>query len=105
MARRSERDTVVLPQPDSPTSPSASPCRTTKLTSSTARTLPTTRRKKPLVIGKYLRSPRTSSSGGVFSADELFMPAQPDPDTESRLPSADLQSAAVAGPHAHTAAV
>ena len=36
------RETVVLPQPDSPTSPKVSPSRTVKLTSSTAFTYATT---------------------------------------------------------------
>src|SRR5262249_53986197 len=53
---------VVLPQPDSPTSASVSPRLTLKDTSSTARTWPTVLRRKPLWMGKNLRSCFTSSS-------------------------------------------
>ena len=43
---------VVLPQPDSPTSPSVSPSRMSKLMPSTARTVPTRRRRTaPLISG------------------------------------------------------
>src|SRR5215469_9298035 len=97
-ARRIERETVVLPQPDSPTSPSVSPSPTVKLTSSTARTCPTTRRKNPLEIGKYFRSSLTSSSGGTFSAGRLVIPVQPRRDTRSSSPAAELQPVAVSGP-------
>jgi hypothetical protein len=38
--RTIERPVIVLPQPDSPTSPSVSPARSEKLTPSTARTMP-----------------------------------------------------------------
>ncbi len=55
-----QRDVVVFPQPLSPTSESVSPRRSSKLTSSTARTCPTSRRRSPRRIGKYFRSPRTS---------------------------------------------
>src|SRR5579859_345234 len=52
-ARRTHRAVVVLPQPLSPTSDNVSPGRTKKLTSSTARMLPTTLRSRPRWIGKY----------------------------------------------------
>ena len=47
VSRSSSRAVVDLPQPDSPTSPSVSPRRTSKETPSTALTAPTCRRKKP----------------------------------------------------------
>ena len=51
---RIERPVVDFPQPDSPTSPSVSPRRMKKLTSSTAFTSPTLRENSsPDVIGKY----------------------------------------------------
>ena len=51
---RINRPTVVLPQPDSPTSPSVSPRWMAKLTPSTALTWPTTRWSTPPWTGKYL---------------------------------------------------
>ena len=78
MARRMQREAVVLPQPLSPTRPSVSPSCTVKLTSSTARTFPTTRRNTPLAIGKNLRRPRTSSSGTPeATTDTPVMPVRP----------------------------
>ena len=50
--RISARPVVLLPQPDSPTRPSVSPLRISKLTSSTARTSPLLRWKTPVRIGK-----------------------------------------------------
>ena len=62
-SRVSSRPVVVLPQPDSPTTPSVCPAATEKLTSSTACTAPTfCRMMMPLVTGKCLVSPVTSSS-------------------------------------------
>src|SRR5690606_29487360 len=58
-ARSTQRPNVVLPQPLSPTSPSTSPALSSKLTSSTALTWPTTRRKKPFSMGKYFFSDLT----------------------------------------------
>ena len=52
--RMSVRPRVDLPQPDSPTSPSTSPCPTSNVMSSTAWTSPMWRRNTPLVMGKYL---------------------------------------------------
>jgi hypothetical protein len=46
------RPTVVLPLPDSPTSPSTSPFRMAKETPSTALTFPTTRERTPPRMGK-----------------------------------------------------
>ena len=66
ISRRMSRPTVVLPQPDSPTSPSVSPARTSKSTPSTARTWPTTRCSAPARTGKVFASPRTSSSGALL---------------------------------------
>src|SRR3981081_2851720 len=60
-ARKISRLVVVLPQPDSPTNPSVLPLGMVKLTPSTARTWPTTRLKKPCVIGKSFFRSRTSS--------------------------------------------
>ena len=45
------RPSVVLPEPDSPTTPTVSPSRTTSETPSTAFTWPTVRRRKPRLIG------------------------------------------------------
>ena len=56
------RPSVVLPQPDSPTTPSVSPLRTERSTPSTARTAPTVCLKTPALIGKCLTSPSTRSS-------------------------------------------
>ncbi len=52
--RRMTRPAVVLPEPDSPTSPSVSPRRISKSMPSTARTSATWRWKMPAVMGKYL---------------------------------------------------
>src|SRR3954447_3495198 len=57
-------ETVDLPQPDSPTSPSVSPRRSVRFTPSTARTWPTVRLKTiPWVSGKYFFRSLISSSG------------------------------------------
>ena len=66
-----QRAVVVLPQPLSPTRPSVSPSAIEKLTSSTARTWPTTLRSMPFLIGKYflqvadLEDRRLVREGGV----------------------------------------
>ena len=80
-ARMMILDKVVLPQPDSPTSPRHSPRFTSKLTSSTASTCFSSPPKKPpLRIAKLLLTFSTSSSGapspapsgqGFFSANIL----------------------------------
>src|SRR5687767_2545995 len=65
---RIRREVVVLPQPDSPTSTSVSPCLISKLTPSTALTWPTVRiMSSPLVTGKYLRTPCTRRREVVMS--------------------------------------
>ena len=61
-ARKIQRAVVLLPHPDSPTSASVSPLLTSKDTSSTARTWPTTVRRKPRRMGKNLRRCFTSRS-------------------------------------------
>ena len=53
---------MLLPQPDSPTSPTVSPGRTSKLTSSTARTA-AVRANSPVLTGKCLVRPRTEMTG------------------------------------------
>src|SRR5579859_5977409 len=60
MMRTIARPTVVLPDPDSPTSPSVSPRLIVRLTPSTAWTQPVVRRKIPLVTGNQTRRPSTS---------------------------------------------
>src|SRR5207248_7184880 len=57
-------EVVVLPQPDSPITPSVSPGSTAKSMPSTALTQPILRRgNSAIVIGKCLVSPSTSNSG------------------------------------------
>src|SRR6266545_6318577 len=67
-----QRAVVVLPQPDSPTRASVSPCLTVNETSSTARTWPMVLRRKPWRMGKNLRSCLTSSSAS--GAIEVTVP-------------------------------
>src|SRR5438309_1554256 len=62
-SRRIERPRVDLPQPDSPTSPSVSPCLIVRSMPSTARTWPTVRFQTPLWMGNQVLSPRTSRRG------------------------------------------
>src|SRR6201981_2524270 len=49
--RKSANPSVVLPEPDSPTTPSVSPLRTARLTPSTALICPTTWRNSPRLTG------------------------------------------------------
>ena len=57
ISRRIARPSVVLPEPDSPTTPSVSPLRTSTLTPSTALMWPTVLRITPRLIGNQtLRS-------------------------------------------------
>src|SRR5436190_24069662 len=49
--RSSARPRVVLPDPDSPTTPKVSPLRTARLTPSTALICPTVLRSSPRLIG------------------------------------------------------
>jgi hypothetical protein len=51
ISRSSARPSVVLPEPDSPTTPSVSPLRTDRLTPSTALMWPTVLRSRPRLIG------------------------------------------------------
>src|SRR5258707_3988084 len=51
ISRNRARPSVVLPEPDSPTTPSVSPLRTARLTPSTALTCPTVVRNRPRLIG------------------------------------------------------
>src|SRR5262245_49868339 len=70
------RPTVVLPQPDSPTSPTVSAGPMLKLTSSTACTCPTVRRNSPRRTGKYFLRFVTSSTlaaaSGIAGSGELI---------------------------------
>ena len=61
ISRSSALPTVVLPQPDSPTSASVRPGWIDSVTSSTARTWPTVRWIKPRLIGKCTFRPSTCS--------------------------------------------
>src|SRR5689334_21411374 len=70
-SRRTQRPTVVLPEPLSPTSPSVSPRSSAKDTSRTAT------RFSPLPIGKILVRPRTSSSA-VIRGVRFVDAARPD---------------------------
>src|SRR5215472_6855603 len=65
--RRMQRPIVVLPEPDSPTSPSVSPRLMLNETPSTALTSATWRENTPAVIGKYFVTPSTSTS--AFESD------------------------------------
>src|SRR6516162_10215858 len=51
ISRSSARPSVVLPEPDSPTTPNVSPLRTARLTPSTALMYPTIDRMNPRLIG------------------------------------------------------
>ena len=63
MSRRSVRPRVLLPQPLSPTSPSVSPRTTSKLTPSTAFTVPRTRPSSPPRTGKCVLRSRRPGAG------------------------------------------
>src|SRR4051812_34720396 len=60
------RPTVLLPQPDSPTSPNVSPLFRSKLTPSTALTSATLRANTPPVTGKRTNRSCTSSSFSIL---------------------------------------
>ena len=64
----SVRESVVLPQPDSPTSPSVSPAWIERSTPSTAWICPTVRLKIPARIGKYLTRFSTRRISSPLSA-------------------------------------
>ena len=83
------RPIVLLPEPDSPTRPSASPLRISKLTSSTART---GRSLGP----KYFLRPRTASMAGVDArGDRAHVTAHRR--QRERCPSATSASGGIAG--------
>ncbi len=63
MSRSISRPTVVLPEPDSPTRPSVSPWRISKLTPDTACTLATTLFRIPPRMGKSFTRSMTWTSG------------------------------------------
>ena len=64
ISRSSARPSVVLPEPDSPTTPSVSPLRTSTLTPSTALMWPTILRVTPRLIGNQtFRSSVFSTTG------------------------------------------
>src|SRR5476651_1426519 len=70
------RPTVVLPQPDSPTSPSVSPWLSANDTPSTARTSPVLRSSTPPKIGNLTFRSWTSRMGGiVFVGDSVKVAA------------------------------
>src|SRR5262249_8265001 len=68
-------DVVVLPQPDSPTSPSVSPEPIVKLIPSTALTIPRGLPKSDPPTGKCFRRSRTASSG--LSTSDLLLQGHP----------------------------
>ncbi len=71
-------DVVVLPQPDSPTSPNVVPASIVNEIESTARTSPVDRPSSPRRTGKCLVSPSTSSSaltGGASSQQRATCPS------------------------------
>ena len=64
ISRRMASPSVVLPEPDSPTTPSVSPLRSEMLTPSTALMWPTTRRSTPRLMGNQtLRLSASSTTG------------------------------------------
>ena len=66
ISRRIARPSVVLPEPDSPTTPRVSPLRSSMLTPSTALMWPTTLRSTPRLIGNQtLRSSVRTTIGAV----------------------------------------
>src|SRR5262249_61529493 len=77
-AARMSFEVVVLPQPDSPTSPRLSPWLMVKLTPSTALTQPRFLPSREPPTAKYFLRPRTSSNGsGMFG----LLEGQPAPDS------------------------
>ena len=62
MSRSMARPSVVLPEPDSPTTPSVCPSRTSQVTPSTALMCPTAFRMKPARIGNQTRRSLASIS-------------------------------------------
>src|SRR5205814_5968300 len=70
--RNTVRATVDLPQPLSPTRPNVSPSPIEKLTSSTAYTWPTVRRRIPFLTGKCFFRLTTSSTGAPLPLEAPF---------------------------------
>ena len=64
--RSSASPSVVLPEPDSPTTPSVSPLRSSTLTPSTALIWPTTLRSTPRLIGNQTFRSVVCSTIGAF---------------------------------------
>src|SRR5687767_10049155 len=69
------RPTVVFPLPDSPTSPSVSPCCRVNDTPLTACTSPVFRSSSPPDIGNLTCRSLTSRMGGMFVGDSVEMAA------------------------------
>ena len=65
ISRRIARPSVVLPEPDSPTTPSVSPLRTSMLTPSTALMWPTILRSTPRLIGNQTFRSSVSTTTGA----------------------------------------
>ena len=69
ISRRIASPSVVLPEPDSPTTPSVSPLRTSMLTPSTALMWPTTLRSTPRLIGNQTLRSLVSTTTGASGID------------------------------------
>ncbi len=63
------RPSVVLPEPDSPTTPSVPPALISMETPSTAFTCPTTRRSTPLRIGNQILRSSASTIVAALASD------------------------------------
>ena len=75
ISRRIARPSVVLPEPDSPTTPSVSPLRISMLMPSTALMWPTTLRSTPRLIGNQtfkLSVGTTTGASGCGGAGSGF---------------------------------
>src|SRR3954453_6151563 len=66
ISRNSASPSVVLPEPDSPTTPSVSPLRTARLTPSTALICPTVERNRPRLIGNQTFRSSADITTGEF---------------------------------------
>src|SRR5665811_2491765 len=85
MSRMTESAVTLLPQPDSPTTPSVAPLRMLKLTPSTAFT-------RPSAVAKWVRRSRTSSSVPASTFLVIASGLDPLPRIE-RVPEAVAQEA------------
>src|SRR6202045_5198931 len=65
ISRSSASPSVVLPEPDSPTTPSVSPLRTFRLTPSTALMCPTVERNSPRLTGNQTFKPSADITTGL----------------------------------------